>query len=71
MHPYRSLPARAHDAQPEGHSLGLALGVLTSVSLVQLVTAYHHAGVFAVQTVTGAAFFAAGLIGLAKRASWS
>jgi hypothetical protein len=68
MHPYRSLPVEPDAPHVEGRSLGLALGVLTSVSLVQLVTACHYAGILAVQTVAGAAFFAAGVMGLAKRA---
>ena len=66
MHPYRALPVESHTPS-EGRSLGLALGVLAAVSFIQLVTAYRHAGAFAVQTVVGAAFFAASMMGLAKR----
>lgn len=67
MHPYRALPVESHTPYPEGRSLGLALGVLAAVSFVQLVTAYRYAGAFAVQTVVGAAFFAASMTGLARR----
>ena len=71
MHPYRSLPVESRRPQTEGRSLGLALGVLATVSCIQLVTAYRYAGGFAVQAVVGAAFFAAGMIGLAKRVRWA
>jgi len=67
MHPYRALPVEPHTSHPEGKSLGLALGVLAAVIFIQLVTAYRYAGAFAVQTVVGAAFFAASMMGLGKR----
>jgi hypothetical protein len=67
MHPYRPLPVEPSPPYPEGKSLGLALGVLATVSFIQLVTAYRYAGAFAVQTVVGAAFLAASMMGLAKR----
>ncbi len=67
MHPYRPFPVESTSPHPEGKSLGLALGVLAAVSFIQLVTAYRYAGAFAVQTGVGAAFFAAGMMGLAER----
>ena len=72
VHPYRS-PAPVPDARealPEGSetSLGVALGVLVAVSLIQLVTAYRDAGAASIQTIIGGGFLAAGLWGLAKRA---
>ena len=56
-------------------SLALALGVLVAVSLIQVVTAYCDAGPGSIQTILGAGFLAAGMLGLWKlrcgrRESW-
>jgi hypothetical protein len=69
VHPYRSPATDPHEARPEAGetSLRLALGVLVAVSLIQLVTAYHEAGLRSVQTIVGGGFLAAGLWGLARR----
>jgi hypothetical protein len=70
VHPYRSSATDARDVRPERSetSLRLALGVLVTVSLIQLVTAYHDAGLYSVQTIVGGGFLGAGLWGLSKRA---
>jgi hypothetical protein len=68
-HPYRSLiaavPAACVERSPD--SLRLALGVLASVSSVQLGTAFHHAGLLAAQTILGAACLGGALIGLIRK----
>lgn len=66
VHPYRSLAAELPDPRAEPDGPTLALGVLAAVSLVQLITAYHHAGLFAAQTAIGAGFSAAGLWGYSR-----
>lgn len=67
-HPYRSAlaVAPADAIERSRDSLRLALGVLASVSSVQLATAFHHAGLLAAQTLLGAACLTGALIGLIR-----
>jgi len=66
MHPYRTVSTKVTEPRAEGDGRIGALGVLTAVSVVQVVTAFHHAGTLAVPTVIGAAGVVAGVLGLSN-----